>query len=321
MRNEFSNLSTHLAELLLSPKAKIESSDNLALQEIAPLIHQIREERVILDADLARIYGVTTKRLNEQVKRNAERFPEDFAFKLTKEETANLMSQIATSRLEGLPNRSQNVAGFNVSEHSRSQIATLKRGQNIKYLPHAFTEHGAIMAANVLNSKQAVQMSVFVVRAFVKLREALASHRELADKLTELERKVGTHDKALVSIIAAIRGLTESPKPKTRAIGFRAKREGQTGAAPKQLARRDVRTASGLRLSLWERPPEGRVRVARFAQILRPSPGASRRPLPERPLRNAWFLKRAKKEGLFGEVFLVDCLIRHLFFRFRDTSP
>jgi hypothetical protein len=103
-----------------------------------------------------------------------------------------------------------------VSEHSRSQIATLKRGQNIKYLPHAFTEHGAIMAANVLNSKQAVQMSVFV------------SHKELADKLTELERTVGAHDKAIISIIAAIRGLTETPKQKRRAIGFRAKGDPQT---------------------------------------------------------------------------------------------
>lgn len=225
------------AELPLSSKAKIEGSDNPALQKIAPLIHQIRGERVI-DSDLARIYGVTTKRLNEQVKRNAERFPEDFAFKLTKEETANLISQIATSRLEGLPNRSQIAAGFNVSEHSRSQNATLKRGQNIKYLPHAFTEHGAIMAANVLNSKQAVQMSVFVVRAFIKLREVLATHKELADKLVALERKVGTHDKALVSIIAAIRGLTEPPKLTSRAIGFRAKRKAQPDTKPKQLDRR-----------------------------------------------------------------------------------
>lgn len=141
---------------------------------------------------------------------NADRFPHDFAFALSKEEWESLRSQSVTSDLHG----------------------------GRRYLPYAFTEHGAIMAANVLNSKQAVQMSVFVVRAFVKLREALASHRELADKLTELERKVGMHDKALVSIIAAIRGLTDSPKQKPRAIGFRAKREGQGGAAPKQLERR-----------------------------------------------------------------------------------
>jgi len=94
------------------------------------------------------------------------------------------------------------------------------------------------MAANVLNSKQAVQMSVFVVRAFVKLRIVLATHKELADQLTELERKVGTHDKAIVSIIAAIRGLTEPPKQTPRAIGFRPKREALSDNQPKQLARR-----------------------------------------------------------------------------------
>jgi len=103
-------------------------------------------------------------------------------------------------------------------------------------LPYAFTEHGAIMAANVLNSKQAVQMSVFVVRAFVKLRETLAAHKELADKLTELERKVGTHDKAIVSIIAAIRGLTAPAKEKGRVIGFRPKREEPQETTKKQMA-------------------------------------------------------------------------------------
>src|SRR2546423_10967951 len=178
-------------------------------------------ERVILDADSARIYGVTTKRLNEQVKRNADRFPDDFAFELSKEEWDTLRSQSVTSK------------------SNRSQIATgSQKHRDLRYLPYAFTEHGAIMAANVLNSKQAVQMSVFVVRAFVKLREALGAHKELADKLTELERRVGTHDKAIVSIIAAIRGLTESPKHKPRAIGFRAKRESKDSGGPKQIARR-----------------------------------------------------------------------------------
>ena len=213
-------------------------SENVALQKIAPLIHEIRGERIILDADLARIYGVTTKRLNEQVKRNADRFPNDFAFQLSKQETANLMSQNATSSSASLTNRSQFATGPNVSARSRSQFATLKRGQNIKYLPHAFTEHGAIMAANVLSSKQAVQMSVFVVRAFVKLREVFGTHKELAEKLIELERKLGTHDKAIVSIIAAIRGLTEPTKQKARAIGFRARRETQTDSEPKQSVRR-----------------------------------------------------------------------------------
>jgi len=203
----------------LTPKA--ENTYKLALQKIAPLIHEIRGERVILDSDLAKIYGVAIKALNQAVKRNAERFPEDFAFRLTQDEFSSLRSQIVTLNARA-PNRSQNV--------------TLKRGQHRKYLPHAFTEHGAIMAANVLNSKQAVQMSVFVVRAFVKLRETLASHKELADKVGELERKVGIHGRAIVSILATIRGLTESPKQKSRAIGFRAKREAADTGRPKQRA-------------------------------------------------------------------------------------
>ncbi len=189
-----------IAEFHLSSKAK-DNTDNLALQKIAPLIHEICEERVILDSDLAAIYGVSTTRLNEQVKRNADRFPEDFAFRLNQKEMANLMSQFAISS----------------SQHGGKRKPAL-----------VFTEHGAIMAANVLSSTQAVQMSVFVVRAFVKLREVLATHKELAGKLTELERKVGTHDKAIVSIIAAIRGLTEPAKPESRTIGFRSKREAES---------------------------------------------------------------------------------------------
>jgi len=119
-------------------------SGNFALQKIAPLIHEIRGERIILDADLARIYGVTTKRLNEQVRRNADRFPDDFAFELSKEEWETLRSQSVTSSSYG----------------------------GRRYLPHAFTEHGAIMAANVLNSKQAVQMrgSVLVSLAALEYR-------------------------------------------------------------------------------------------------------------------------------------------------------
>jgi ORF6N domain len=193
----------------MSPKVKAEAGDNLALQKISPLIHEIRGNRVIIDADLAPIYGVPVKALNQAIKRNAERFPEDFAFQLTRSEFDGLRSQFVTSKGRG----------------------------GRRYLPYVFTEHGAIMAANVLNSRQAVQMSVFVVRAFVKLREVLATHKQLADKLTELESKVGTHDKAIVSIIAAIRGLTEPPKQNARPIGFRAKRKGPTDTQPKQSAR------------------------------------------------------------------------------------
>jgi hypothetical protein len=186
-------------ELLLSSRIKSQSSDRLALQKIAPLIHEIRAERVILDVDLAAIYGVTVKALNQAVKRNIDRFPEDFAFRLTQDEFNSV----------------------------RSQTVTLKRGQHRKYLPHVFTEHEAIMAANVLNSKEAVQMSVFVVRAFIKLRETLSTNRELAAKIDELDRKVGTHDKAISSIIAAIRQLTAPAARKPRAIGFRPKRNGE----------------------------------------------------------------------------------------------
>jgi len=186
-------------------------SENVALQKIAPLIHEIRGERVILDSDLACIYGVSVKALNQAIKRNAERFPEDFVFRLTRSEFEDSL---------------------------RSQFVTSSSHGGRRYLPHAFTEHGAIMAANVLNSKQAVQMSVFVVRAFVKLREVLATHKQLAGKLTELERKVGTHDKAIVSIIATIRGLTEPTRRKARAIGFRARRESLTDTEPKQSVRR-----------------------------------------------------------------------------------
>ncbi len=160
----------------------------------------MRGERVIRDSDLARIYGVTTSRLNEQVKRNIERFPEDFAYRITKEEFEKLISQFATSSLQHGGRRN---------------------------LPYVFTEHGAIMAANVLNSDQAVQMSVFVVRAFVKMREAFISHKSLAEKLEELEKKltgrIDKHGKAIVYLLAELRKLMAVPRldaPKKRPIGF-----------------------------------------------------------------------------------------------------
>ncbi len=125
--------------------------------QIEDRIYTVRGKRVMLDADLARLYGVTTKRLNEQIRRNIERFPEDFAFQLTNHEFADLRSQNATSN-EPLPGRGGR-----------------------RYQPWAFTEHGAIMAASVLNTPRAVEVSVFVVRAFVKLRELSATHKELAE--------------------------------------------------------------------------------------------------------------------------------------------
>lgn len=136
---------------------------SLPLETITQRILVLRTQKVLLDSDLAALYGVPTKRFNEQVKRNLERFPADFMFQLTEEEFAAL----------------------------RSQFATLKtgRGQHRKYLPYVFTEHGAIMASMILNSPRATEVSVYVVRAFVQLREVLTSHRDLAQKLEELENK------------------------------------------------------------------------------------------------------------------------------------
>ena len=170
---------------------------------VESLIRLIRGQRVILDADLAQIFGVPTKQLNQAVRRNLEKFPEDFAFELDPEEFTNLRSQIVTSSGHG----------------------------GRRYRPWAFTEHGAIMAANVLNSPRAVQMSVFVVRAFVKMREAFAQNKELAAKLAELERnltdRLDDQEQAIIHILGEIKKLME-PLPtesKPRELGFHIKEE------------------------------------------------------------------------------------------------
>jgi hypothetical protein len=163
----------------------------IATAPIERQIRLIRGEKVLLDADLAALYGVTTKRLNEQVRRNLRRFPQDFIFQLTAEEFADLKSHFATSSWGGRRKR-----------------------------PWAFTEHGAIMAASVLNSPRAIEVSVYVVRAFVQLRTLLATHKALAAKLHELERKLTTHDQAIAGILEAIRQLMAPPAPKRRGIGF-----------------------------------------------------------------------------------------------------
>ena len=161
---------------------------------------ELRGQRVILDRDLAALYGVTTKRFNEAVKRNAARFPEDFMFRLSAEETAVLRSQIATSKPPDKDGRG-----------------------GPRYRPLAFTEHGAIQAANVLNSPRAIEMGVHVVRAFIRLRQMLASNKELAHKLNELEPKYQHHDKAIAAMLAAIRELMNPSPIKRRGIGFTAK--------------------------------------------------------------------------------------------------
>ena len=168
----------------------------LPAEQIGRSIVMLRGQRVILDAELAALYGVATKVLNQAVKRNAERFPEDFMFRLTRTETEAL-------------NRSQIVTGS-------------QKHRDPRFPPFAFTEHGAIMAATVLNSPRAVEMSVYVVRAFVQLRELLASNTALARKLNELEGKLKNHDEAITAILSAIRELMNPPPPKRRPIGFTA---------------------------------------------------------------------------------------------------
>jgi hypothetical protein len=163
-----------------------------SVAQIESRIFLVRGQKVMLDADLAELYGVPTKTLNQAIKRNAERFPEDFMFQLTAEEAANLRSQFVTSSWGGR-----------------------------RYFPFAFTEHGALMLGNVLKSERAVEVSLHIVRAFVRLRELVSGNKELAQKLSQLERKVGAHDNAIAEIINAIRELMSPLEPKKkRPIGF-----------------------------------------------------------------------------------------------------
>ena len=153
----------------------------------------IRGEKVIIDADLAEFYGVPTKRLNEQVKRNKDRFPDDFMFQLSPDEKAEVVANC--DHLEKL-------------KYSRS-------------LPYAFTEHGAIMAASVLNTPRAIEISVFIVRAFIKLRQIIADQKELQRKISQIERRLTGHDEQIAELVTVIKELLKpDPPPKKRRIGF-----------------------------------------------------------------------------------------------------
>ncbi len=167
---------------------------SLPLERIENRVLLLRGRKVLLDADLASFYGVSTKRFNEQVRRNLSRFPGDFMLRLTAEEWNSL----------------------------RSQFATLEpgRGRHRKYLPLAFTEHGAIMAAAIINSPRATAISVYVVRAFVRLRELIASHRGLARQLQQHERKLTSHDQAIAGLVDTIRQLMAPAPSRRRPIGF-----------------------------------------------------------------------------------------------------
>jgi hypothetical protein len=184
--------------------------------KLGRLIYEIRGQRVMLDSDLAVIYGVETKALNRAVKRNADRFPKDFVFQLSSSEWKNLGYQIGTSSSSSQPRA------------LRYQIGTASAAHGgRRNLPYVFTEHGAIMAANVLNSRRAVQMSVFVVRAFLKMRALLGDKRDLAQKLAslekELKKRLDVHEAVIVTILQRVMDIIdppmiqEAPKPQ---IGF-----------------------------------------------------------------------------------------------------
>jgi hypothetical protein len=175
-----------------------------SMKPIESLILNIRNQKVILDADLAQLYGVPTKVFNQAVKRNVERFPEDFIFQLTAHEWSSLKSQIVTSSLEKpktegvVPNWSQ-------------FVTSSKRHRGAAYRPIAFTEHGAIMAATILNSPEAVAMSVFVVRAFMQMREQLATNAAILKRLAEIDKTLLEHDSALRAIWTKLQPLLAPP--------------------------------------------------------------------------------------------------------------
>ena len=170
----------------------------IVFEQIENKIYNIRGERVMLDSDLAEIYNVTTKRLNEQVRRNADRFPEDFMFQLTEKE------------VEGM----------------RSQIATASK-RNIRFRPYVFTEHGAVMLASVLNSPTAIEASIKVVRAFIKMRSILALHQDLADRIEELEKSADKHDRKFAVVFQLLGEIKRDPKFLKRKIGFVEEKKGK----------------------------------------------------------------------------------------------
>ncbi len=171
----------------------------MPIESVEKIIYIIRGQKVMLDKDLANLYGIETKLFNKAVKRNNDRFPPDFMFQLTKDEVEPLRFQIGTSKKSGRGGR--------------------------RYLPYAFTEQGVAMLSGVLNSNRAVKVNIEIMRAFVKLREVLSTHKELAHKFKELESKIEKHDKEIYTIFDAIQQLMAPPEKKKQKIGFRREQE------------------------------------------------------------------------------------------------
>lgn len=179
-------------------------NDLIPAERIESKIYLIRGQKVMLDKDLAKLYCVPTKRLNEAVKRNIRRFPTEFMFQLTMEEAEKLL--FGRNRIR-----------------PRSQNATLKRGYNIKYLPYAFNEQGVAMLSSVLKSDRAIEINILIIKTFVRLRRLITSHKDLAQKVTELERKYSKHEMEITTVFKILKKLMEKPavfeKPKN-SIGF-----------------------------------------------------------------------------------------------------
>jgi hypothetical protein len=189
------------------------SKQIIPAEQIALRIRHFRGEKVLLDFDLAALYDVETRILNQAVRRNADRFPADFMFQLTSEE-AEKLSQVVTP----------SVAGHDVSNSSQIVMSSGKyRGK--RYRPYAFTEQGVAMLSSVLNSESAVKMNIAIMRAFVQLRRALEANRELARKFSELERRADKHDSEIAAILEAIRQLMAPPAKPRREIGFHVREE------------------------------------------------------------------------------------------------
>jgi len=167
----------------------------IPIDQVESIIFLVRGQKVILDRDLAQLYGITTGNLNKAVKRNIDRFPNDFMFQLTPEEYKSL----------------------------RFRFGIFKKGQHSKYLPYAFTEQGVAMLSSVLRSKRAIEVNIAIMRAFVQLRKMIDSHAELSRKLSDLERKLGDHDEQIQAIFEAIRQLMAPPDNKVKKVGFTVK--------------------------------------------------------------------------------------------------
>lgn len=217
------------------PASDGSSAALLVPEKLATLVHHLRHEKVILDSDLAELYGVTTKRLNEAVKRNIERFPADFMFQLTESEVENLRSQIATSKNADNSLRSQIATLKNARSNLKSQSGISSSHGGRRSLPYAFTEQGVAMLSSVLRSERAVEVNIAIMRTFVQLRRLMDSNALLAEKIEALEQKYTDHDQQFQLVFEAIKQLIAAPAPPAKELGFHTIPSARsTGKPPKR---------------------------------------------------------------------------------------